>query len=453
MNTRELLSKTAAQAADYLEGLRTRQVAPLPAAVSGLPAFQHPLPDDGVDAAEILRRMHAQGSDATMAMAGPRFFGFVIGGALPAALAADWMTSAWDQNSVYVQTTPVTVTLEKQALAWIIDLLGFPVGTGGTFVTGATMANTVGMFAARHALLAKEGWDVGDQGLIGAPPITVFAGEELHITMIKAIGMAGLGKKKIQLIPSDSQGRIRADAFPDKLPPRSIVCLQAGNVNSGAIDPVNEICERSHRQGAWVHIDGAFGLWSRLAPSTKHLAAGFELADSWAVDAHKWINVPYDCGIALVRDARVLSDAMVITAPYLPKTEGISPSPECAPELSRRARATTVWAALLSLGRTGFVDLVERNCRFARMFADGLRGAGYTILNDVVLNQVLVQFGNDERTKRVCAAIVADGTCWCGTTIWRGKTAMRISVSSWATTEEDVRMSLAAMLRCAEKEK
>lgn len=384
-----------------------------------------------------------------MGMAGPRFFGFVIGGSVPAALAADWITSAWDQNSVYLATAPITVTLELQAMKWIIELLEFPASTGGTFVTGATMANTVGMLAARQGLLAREGWSVVEQGLQGSPPITVIAGDELHITMIKAIGTAGLGRNQIQRVPVDDQGRIRVDAFPENLPPRTIVCLQAGNVDSGAIDPIGDICDIAHKSGAWVHVDGAFGLWARIAPGTKRLAAGFEKADSWAVDAHKWINVPYDCGIALVRDAQVLSDTMVITAPYLPPIEGVRPSPECSPELSRRARATTVWAALMSMGKEGFVDLVERNCRFARIFADGLKAAGYTILNDVVLNQVLVQFGSDEKTRQVCAAIVQDGTCWCGTTVWQGKTAMRISVISWATTEEDVRLSLAAMIRCA----
>lgn len=453
MDTRSLLQQTANRAADYLESLQTRVVRPDPTAVQNLSAFHHPLPERGIESAEIIRRLDELGSNATMGMAGPRFFGFVIGSALPAALAADWMTSAWDQNSVYLVNAPATVTLELQSLKWIIDLLGFPASTGGTFVTGATVANMVGMFAARHAVLSREGWNVGDQGLIGAPPITVYAGEELHITMIKAIGMTGLGKKRIITVPSDSQGRIRADKFPRQLPPRSIVCLQAGNVNTGAIDPIDEICDivRDSTTNAWVHVDGAFGLWSRIAPSTKHLATGFEKADSWSVDAHKWMNVPYDCAIALVKDAQMLSDAMVITAPYLPPIEGVRPSSECAPELSRRARATTVWAALMSLGREGFVDIVERNCRFARMFANGLRSAGYTILNDVVLNQVLVKFGSDDQTKQVCAAIVEDGTCWCGTTIWQGKTAMRISVSSWATTDADVRISLDAMLRCAKK--
>jgi glutamate/tyrosine decarboxylase-like PLP-dependent enzyme len=453
MDTRTLLQETAKRAADYLESLQTRPVRPDPSAVNNLSEFHHPLPEHGIESAEIIRRLDELGSAATMGMAGPRFFGFVIGSAIPAALAADWMTSAWDQNSVYLSVTPTTVSLELQATKWIVELLGFPSSTGGAFVTGATVANMVGMFAGRHAVLVREGWNVGDEGLIGAPPITVYAGEELHITMIKAIGMAGLGKKKIVTVPVDLQGRIRADKFPRQLPPRSIVCLQAGNVNSGAIDPIDEICSivRNSQTNAWVHVDGAFGLWSRIAPSAKHLAVGFEKADSWSVDAHKWMNVPYDCAIALVKDAQMLSDAMVITAPYLPPIEGVRPSPECAPELSRRARATTVWAALMSLGREGFVDLVERNCRFARMFADGLRSAGYLILNDVVLNQVLVQFGDDEQTKRVCAAIVEDGTCWCGTTVWQAKTAMRISVSSWATTEEDVRMSLDSMIRCAKQ--
>ncbi|MFN2491390.1 MAG: aspartate aminotransferase family protein, partial [Pyrinomonadaceae bacterium] len=316
------------------------------------------------------------------------------------------------------------------------------------FVTGATMANFSALAAARHALLKRAGWNVEADGLFGAPPITVIVGDEAHPTLFKSLGLLGLGRNRVVRVPVDSQGRMRADAMPRMSGP-TILCVQAGNVNTGAFDPFPELCETAHAADAWVHVDGAFGLWATTTASTAHLVAGVGDADSWATDCHKWLNVPYDSGLALVRDADALRSSMAITADYLPTSPFRNPS-DFTPELSRRARGVEVWAALRSLGREGVTELIERNCRQARRFAEGLEAAGYKVLNDVVLNQVLVTFGDAYTTNRVIAELQKEGTCWCGGTIWQGHTAMRISVSCWATTDADVHRSLDAMLRVAQ---
>jgi len=387
------------------------------------------------------------GTPATVSTAGRRFFGFVAGGALPAALAANWLAAAWDQNASMVVLSPVGAALEDVVLGWLRQLFRLPAGSGGALVTGGTMANFTSIAAARHALLAAVGWDVEAQGLFGAPPITVVVGEEVHISMLKALGLAGLGRERVVRVPADAQGRMRADKLPKLVGP-TLICTQAGNVNSGAFDPIGEICARAHEAGAWVHVDGAFGLWAAVARERKPLVEGVELADSWATDCHKWLNVPHDSGIALVRDEQHLLGAIRSTAAYLVHGEQREPHHH-TPEASRRARGIEVWAALRSLGRSGLEDMIERCCRHASRFADGLRAAGYEILNDVVLNQVMVSFGDDETTRRVIAAIQQDGTCWCGGTVWHGRAVMRISVSSWATRDEDVDRSLAAMIACA----
>lgn len=444
----ELLSSTAVRAARFLDGLQTRSVAPSGDAVAGLAGFNVALQDEPIDPGAVIRELDEIGSPGTMGMAGPRFFGFVIGGSLPAALAADWLASAWDQNTGLYNITPVTAVLEEVALRWLLDVLRLPPDCAGAFVTGTTVAHITALAAARHAVLAKTGWNVEADGLFGAPPITVLVGAEAHPTLFKALGVLGMGRNRVVKIPVDEQGRMRVDVLPPISGP-TIVCVQAGNVNTGAFDAVGEICAKVRGTGAWVHVDGAFGLWARVAPTREYLAEGMEQADSWATDGHKWLNVPYDSGIAFVRDGDALRASMAITAEYLPSvSEHRNPS-DHTPELSRRARGVDVWAALRSLGRQGVTELVERNCRQARRFAEGLSEAGYEILNDVVLNQVLVSFGEPEVTARVIAAIQLDGTCWAGTTIWQGRTAMRISVISWATTDEDVELSLEAIVRVA----
>ncbi len=445
--TERLLHEAAGRAARYLAGLDERAVAPDPAALRGLEVLDGPLPEDGADPAEIIALLDEVGSPATVANAGPRYFGFVTGGALPAALAANWLAGAWDQNAVSVASSPLGAALETRALAWVAEALGLPADCGGGLVTGATMANVTGLAAARHAVLADAGWDVEARGLIGAPPISVVVGAQAHSSLFKALALLGLGRETVLRVPTDGQGRMRTEALPEIARP-AIVCLQAGNVNTGAFDPAGEIMPDARAAGAWVHVDGAFGLWAAAAPERAHLTAGFEGADSWAVDAHKWLNVPYDCGIALVRRPEALAAAMSMDAAYLMKGDRRDPF-DFTPEASRRMRGVEVWAALKSLGRKGLAELVERNCRQAARFAEGLGQAGFEVLNEVVLNQVLVSFGSAELTRRVITALQAEGTCWCGGTAWQGRPAMRICVSSWATTDRDVELSLEAIIRVA----
>lgn len=445
---RELLTITSQRAAAYLEGLEQRPVRPEVEAVAALAAFDEPLPSEPTAPEVVLAMLDEIGSPATMAMAGPRFFGFVTGGSLPVALAANWLAGAWDQNSAFYHVVPGAAKLEQIALRWLLELFGLPETCSGAFVTGATMANFTALAAARHAVLARAGWDIEADGLFGAPPIVVVVGQEVHPTLVKSLGLLGLGRSRLVRVPVDGQGRMRADALP-RLRGPAIVCVQAGNLNTGAFDPVGAICQQVQADGAWVHVDGAFGLWAAAAPSLAPLADGMQQADSWATDAHKWLNVPYDSGLAFVRDTVALPAAMAIAADYLPTDSPQRNPADYTPELSRRSRGVEVWAALRGLGRSGLAEMIDRCCRHARRFAAGLSAAGYPVLNDVVLNQVLVSFGDAETTRRVIAEIQADGTCWCGATLWQGHTAMRISVSSWATTEDDVERSLAAMLRIA----
>lgn len=445
---KSLLPDAAHRALRYLDTLASRPVAPSAKAVAALRGFDEPLPVAMGDPADTLRLLDELGSPATTAMAGPRFFGFVIGGSLPVTLAANWLAGAWDQNTGLARPTPGTAYLEQVALRWLLDVLKLPPECAGAFVTGATVANLTALAAARHAVLKRAGWNVEAEGLFGAPPITVIVGAEAHPSLTKSLGILGLGRSRVVKVPVDAQGRFMADALPPIAGP-TIVCLQAGNVNTGAFDPIADVCAHAHAAGAWVHIDGAFGLWAAAAPSRAHLAAGMSDADSWATDAHKWLNVPYDCGLAFVRDGHALKAAMAITAEYLP-TESEQRNPgDFTPELSRRARGVEVWAALRTLGRAGLAELIERNCAQARRFAQRLSAAGCEILNDVVLNQVLVSFGDPETTKRVITAVQEDGTCWAGVTVWQGRTAMRISVSCWATTDADVGRSIEAIIRCA----
>lgn len=443
-----LLRDAADRAGRYATELDGRSVFPTNSALDSLSVFDEPVPDHPDNPASVLAMLDDFGSPATVAMSGRRYFGFVIGGSLPAALAANWLAGAWDQNAGMAICSPISAKLEDVAAAWLVDLLALPAETQVGFVTGASMASFTALAAARHAVLAEAGWNVEDDGLFGAPPVTVIVGDEVHISVLKALSMLGLGRNRAIRIPVDNQGRMRADALPDIKGP-TIVCLQAGNVNTGAFDPAKQICAAAHKRGAWVHVDGAFGLWAAAAPSLAHLMDGVQDADSWATDGHKWLNVPYDSGFVFVRNGDALRAAMSTThAAYLVETVNREPC-HFTPELSRRARGVETWAALKSLGRSGLAEMIESACRHAKQFARGLQTAGYQIANEVVLNQVLVSFGDDDATRRVIAAIQAEGTCWCGPTIWQGRSYMRISVSCWATTTEDVEISLAAMIRIA----
>ncbi|MEZ4707478.1 MAG: aminotransferase class V-fold PLP-dependent enzyme [Caldilineaceae bacterium] len=447
-NNQSLFTDVHNRLLHYTSAVDERSVLPTAAAIDALSELDAPLPDDPTDPAQVLAMLDEIGSPATVTTTGGRYFGFVTGGVLPAAQAAALLAAAWDQNGGLTVMSPIAAKLEQIALGWLVDLLGLPAGTGGGFVTGATMANFSALAAARHALLAHQGWDVEADGLFGAPPLQVVVGDEVHASLLKALNMIGFGRARVTRVPVDSQGRMRADALP-ALDERTILCIQAGNVNTGAFDPAAELCRAAQQAGAWVHADSAFGLWALAAPHRSHLAAGLEMADSWATDGHKWLNVPYDSGLVFVRQPEHLHAAMSSSAAYLLQGDTREPY-HYTPEMSRRARGIEVWAALRSLGRQGLADMIERNCRQAARFAQGLQAAGYEILNDVVLNQVLVSFGDAETTQRVIQAIQQEGTCWCGSTVWQGRTAMRISVSAWATTDADVERSLAAMVRVAQ---
>ena len=443
----ELLNLAAEKAIRYVDNASARRVGPSSSELGALAGFHEPFPAGPSEPADVLRQLDAIGSPATVAMTGGRYFGFVNGGMVPAALAANWMAGAWNQNASFRVMSPVAVELEDVVLQWICEALGLPSGCQGGLVTCATMATFTALLAARHALLKKAGWDVTEDGMFGAPPIQVVAGAEVHASVLKALSMAGFGRKRVTMVEADSQGRMRADRLP-RLSERTIVCIQAGNVNTGAFDPAEKICAAAKEQGAWIHVDGAFGLWARVSPKYKQLTRGFENAESWATDAHKWPNAGYDCGVVLLRNGNALRTALGVTAAYLEPGARREPMHN-TPDSSRRARGVELWATLKSLGRAGLRELVERTCSHAQRFAKGLRNAGFEVLNDVVINQVLVSFGAPEVTREVIRRIQEDGTCWCGGTVSQGKTAMRISVSSWATTEADVERSLEAIVRLA----
>lgn len=442
----DLLRETAERAISYMSGIDERWVRP--DADTHLTRIGGPIPEGATDPGRVLELLDEVVGSATMGMTGPRFFGWVIGGAHPVAVAADWLATAWDQNTLFAAATPGTVAVEAAALRWVVEAVGLPDGTWGSFVTGTTVANVAAVAAATSEVLADTGWDVVRDGLMGAPPVTVVVGEEAHPSLIKALGVVGLGRDRVVTLPVDDQGRMRADALPNVEAP-AIVCVQAGNVNTGAFDPMAEIVPAAKEMGAWVHVDGAFGFWAAVSPRFAHLTSGMEMADSWATDAHKYLNVPYDAGIVLVRNPSALERVMSVSASYLPEGQ-IGQDPLLyTPEMSRRARGVPTWAMLKVLGRSGLAELVERTCLLARRFALRLEEAGFEILNEVVLNQVLVGFGDDETTRAVVSAIQEDGTMFTGPTVWQGRAAMRISVSSWKTTEVDVDRSVEVIVRCA----
>ena len=459
-----VLRQATELALDYLATVDDRPVAGPVEVVALREALAVPLPAAGVDPATLVRELAHAVDPGLIASAGPRYFGFVIGGSLPAALAADWLTSAWDQNAGLYVSSPAAAVVEEVVAGWLVELFGFPTGTSLGLTTGATMANFTALAAARHALLTRDGWDVERQGLFGAPEVRVVVGDEAHVTIHVALQMLGLGRDRVLRVPTDEQGRMRADALQAALAGLdrpAIVCAQAGNVNTGAFDPLRPIAQAVRANGGWLHVDGAFGLWAATSPKLRGQLEGLADADSWTTDAHKWLNVPYDSGIVLVRDPAAHHAAMVLGAASYLETADTARDPfNWVPESSRRARGFTVYAALRALGRDGLAELIERCSALARRFAERLATEpGVRVLNDVVLNQVLVRFeaagedaaAADDRTRRVVAAVQRDGTCWLGGTTWHGLAAMRISVSNWSTTEDDVDRSVDAILGCARK--
>ncbi len=458
-----LLRHVAELAEAFLQGATKRPVAAAASLDELRTALGGPLGEQGAGPAQVIDDLACGAERGIVASAGPRYFGFVIGGSVPAALAADWLTSAWDQNAGLYATSPAASVVEEAAASWLLELFGLPATAGVGFVTGCQMANLTGLAAARHAVLRRVGWDVERQGLQGAPTVRVVIGDEAHVTILSSLRLLGLGSDRAQRVPTDGQGRMLPDALRRVLAAGdgpTIVCAQAGNVNTGAFDPLDVIGPITRERGAWLHVDGAFGLWAAASPALRHHVRGLTFADSWATDAHKWLNVPYDCGIVIVADAAAQRAAMGAQASYLVQSAGGERDPfEWVPEFSRRARGFVVWAALRSLGRRGVAELVERCSRLAARMAERLASTpGVRVLNEVVLNQVLVRFeppaggDADAFTKKVIARVQRDGTCWLGGTLWHDMHAMRISVSNWSTTEEDADRSAAAILAAARRE-
>ncbi|HZU78329.1 MAG TPA: aminotransferase class V-fold PLP-dependent enzyme [Acidimicrobiales bacterium] len=444
----QLLADAAERARRYLATLDDRRAYPDGAALAGLDAFDEALPDAPGDAAATLALLDTAGSPATVANAGGRYFGFVIGGSLPVAVAANWLATAWDQNVALPVMSPVGARIHAVVTRWIIELFGLPPASAVVFVTGSAMANTAALAAARDQQLALAGWDAQSEGLFGAPDLHVVIGEHAHSTLVRALGVVGVGRNRVIRIPTDDQGRLRADRLPRDLSGPTVVCAQAGEVNTGAFDPFHDIVSWARERSAWVHVDGAFGMWALADPARAHLTAGLVEADSWATDGHKWLNVPYDCGIAMVRRPEDLRRTFAAEAGYLPPDSGFETWLH-TPQASQRARQVDVWAALRTLGREGVRDLVVRSCDHARNLADRLRSAGLHVLNDVVLNQVLVRGATDEATTTLVARVQQDGVCWCGPTTWEGRPAMRISISGWATSAEDIEVSARAIIAAA----
>jgi glutamate/tyrosine decarboxylase-like PLP-dependent enzyme len=448
------LRRAAEIGLEYLDGLDERHVGARATASEVAERLAEPLPDGPSDPVDVIEALAAAIDPGLVASLGPRYFGFVIGGQLPAAAAADWLTTAWGQNAVVHAASPAGAAVEAVAGAWMLDVLGLPPSASIGLPTGAGLGNTVGLAAGRHAVLERAGWDVEARGLYGAPEITVVIGDEAHATLLTALQYLGLGRERVVRVPVDDQGRMRADRARETIASVTgplLVAIQAGNVNTGAFDPAGEVAEAvAAHPNAWVHVDGAFGLWAAASPRLRHLVAGVDRADSWSTDAHKWLNVGYDCGFVAVRDPAAHRAAMSATAAYLlPSAE--RENWEYVLDSSRRARSFVLYAALKSLGRDGVRDLVERCCDIATRMADRLRAAdGVEVLNDVALNQVLVRFGDsDERTREVIARVQDGGTAWMGGTTWQGRAAMRISVSNWSTSEADADRTLDAILAAA----
>lgn len=442
LRDRSFFEQAKKYAFSYLDEVYDRNVFPTPEAVNRLKEFYEPMPQQPAEPQEILRQLYEVGAPATMAQISGRYFGFVNGSTVPGAAGARWLADIWDQNAALYVMSPVASYVEAVSEKWVVDLLGLPPETAAGFVGGSTLAGMCGLAAGRNELLKRQGWDVNADGLFGAPSIRVIVGGQVHAAISKALSLLGLGRARVEVIPVDDQGRAIAGKMP-KLDSTCLVLAQAGNVNSGAFDPIDEICEAAHEAGAWVHVDGAFGLWAASSRSTRHLAKGIEMADSWSVDAHKLINAPYDCGIVLCRSREALVSAMHITGSYLIDSERRD-NMHYAPEMSRRARGIDVWATLKSLGRDGLEELIDRLCSHARRFGEKLGAEGFHILNDIVFNQVLLTADTPEQTQAVLVAVQQSGELWCGGTVWNGQPAIRISVCSWATTEADVDRSVAA---------
>jgi glutamate/tyrosine decarboxylase-like PLP-dependent enzyme len=437
-----LYQQALAYASDYLSAVRDRHVYPTDSAIDRLQDLNEPMPDDPTESRDVLAMLHEIGSPATVAQGGGRYFGFVNGGVIPASLAARILADVWDQNAGLYAMSPIASHLEALCERWVVDLMGLPEGTAAGFVSGTSTATMVGLLTARNALLKNQGWDVSDQGVFGAPPLRVVMSEQAHGTVRKALAIIGIGHAQIEWVSTDAQGRLDAEHLPE-LDNRTLVILQAGNVNSGAFDPFTVVCQKANQAGAWVHIDGAFGLWAAASASTRHLTAGIDLADSWSVDGHKTLNTPYDSGIVLCKDRGAMVSALQASGSYMQFSDARD-NMLYAPEMSRRARGVDMWALLKTLGRKGVDTMIAQLHERAKLFAELLPQHGFRILNDVVFNQVVVVCDTPELTQATLAQIQQDGVCWCSGSQWHSEPIIRVSVCSWATTEDDVRLSVEA---------
>jgi glutamate/tyrosine decarboxylase-like PLP-dependent enzyme len=437
-----LYAQAAAYAYAFLDSLQSRRVFPDDSALAQLAGFDEALPEQPQSGAQVLAQLHELGTPAVVAHGGGRYFGFVNGGAIPTSLAARWMADVWDQNAALYVMSPLAAKLEQVCERWLVELCGLPPGSAAGLVSGTSVATLCGILAGRNSLLQKLGWDATQRGLFGAPPLRVLMSAQAHATVRKALAVLGIGSEQIEWLESDSQGRVIMDRMPP-LDERTLLILQAGNVNTGAFDFFEPICHEARAKGAWVHVDGAFGLWAAASAATRHLTRGAELADSWSVDAHKTLNAPYDCGVILCRDRGALVGALQASGAYTQfsdERDGML----YGLEMSRRARGIELWALLKRLGRAGVDEMIAQFHTYAQLFASELRAQGFRILNDVVFNQTLAACETPELTQRTLRHIQRSGECWCGGSTWNGEPVIRISVCSWATTEADVRRSVAA---------
>lgn len=444
IESKALFEQAKSYACDYMDRVSQRSVYPSCDTLERLSVFDEGLPEHMGDAQQILSLLHEYGSPATVAQTGTRYFGFVNGGVTPAAVAAKWLADAWDQNTGLFVMSPIASRLEAICEKWLVELFGLPLETVAGFVSGSSTATLCGLVAARNFLLERAGWDVHKKGVFNAPGLKVVLGEQVHSTVFKALSLIGFGRENLHQVPVDGQGRILPAKMPE-LDDKTLVIVQAGNVNSGGFDPFEDICDRAARAEAWVHIDGAFGLWAKGSRAKKHLVRGMERADSWSVDAHKTLNAPYDCGIVLCKHPQALVSALQNTGAYIQygkERDGMV----YTPEMSRRARSVELWATLKFFGKRGIECLVDGLCDRALEFAGQLKTRGFIILNDVEFNQVLVSCGDDALTNDVLTAIQSNGVCWCGSSSWKNQAVIRISVSSWATTAQDIEMSVQAFV-------
>lgn len=448
LEEKDIFEQAKSYAYRYLTGVRDRNVYPTGEALANLCIFEENLPDSGTGAGHVIDLLDRHGSPATTAQTGGRYFGFVMGGVLPVSLAARWLADVWDQNTALQVMSPVASKLEAVVEKWMQQLFGLPERTAAGFVSGSFSATFCGLAAARFRILERQGWDVNEKGLSGAPVVRIVAGDETHSAVLKAIGLLGLGRNAIEWVKTDGQGRI----IPEKIPPldnRTIVVLQAGDVNSGCYDDFETLCAKANEAGAWVHVDGAFGLWAAASGALKYLTRGIEKANSWALDAHKTLNAPYDAGIVLCQDRAALASALHASGAYLPRGDGRD-GMFFTPEMSRRARIVEIWAALKYLGRDGLDALVYGLHERAVQFSAELAKNGFEVLNDVLFNQVLVYYKNDDATMDILRRVQDERVCWCGGTVWKGKRAIRLNVCSWVTTEEDISLSVASFVRAKE---